>query len=358
MRAGGAESVAPPVRVLVADDSAFMRTALTRMIESDPSLTVVGQAHDGAQALEMIAQLNPDVVTLDIEMPRLDGLGVLRRLMEENPKPVIMVSSLSQEGAESTLQAFDLGAFECIPKQLSYASLDIIKIREHLVEKIKAAAKYKPRRVKPAPKLRRAVDPGTYRGLPAPDVICIGTSTGGPGALREIIAALPGNLGVGVLVVQHMPPGFTGPLANRLNTLGQLRVFEAVNEQPIEPGQVLIAPAGFQMHAYRRSASKCCVRVSREPNHTLHIPSVDVTMLSVAEVYGAHSCGVILTGMGSDGSKGMQSIFEKGGITIGQDEASSVVYGMPKVCAEMNVLRRVVPLNQMSDEIVLAARRA
>jgi len=353
-----AGSAMQPVRVLVADDSAFMRTALTRMIESDPDLKVVGQAHDGAQALEMAAALNPDVVTLDIEMPRLDGIGVLRRLMEENPKPVIMVSSLSREGAEVTLQAFDLGAFECIPKQLSYASLDIIKIREQLVEKIKAAAKFKPRRTKRPAKPARPVDPNTYRGLPAPEVICIGTSTGGPGALREIIGALPSDLGVGVLVVQHMPPGFTGPLANRLNTIGQVRVFEAVNEQSIEPGQVLIAPAGFQMHAYRRSPSKYSVRISREPNHTLHIPSVDVTMLSVAEVFGEHSCGVILTGMGSDGSKGMKAIFEQGGITIGQDESSCVVYGMPKVCAEMNVLRRVVPLAQMSEEIAQAARRS
>jgi len=352
----GAENALQPIRVLVADDSAFMRTALTRMIESDPYLKVVGQAQDGAQALEMAAALNPDVVTLDIEMPRLDGIGVLRRLMEENPKPVIMVSSLSKEGAEVTLQAFDLGAFECIPKQLSYASLDIIKIREQLVEKIKAAAKFKPRRAKRPPKAPRPVDPAAYLGLPTPEVICIGTSTGGPGALREIIATLPGNLGVGVLVVQHMPPGFTGPLANRLNSLGQVRVAEAANEMAIEPGQVLVAPAGFQMHAYRRGPSKCFVRVSREPNNTLHIPSVDVTMLSVAEVFGARSCGVILTGMGNDGAKGMRAIFEKGGITIGQDEASCVVYGMPKACAEMNVLRRVVPLHQVSDEIAQAVR--
>ncbi len=356
MHAGNSDSLPARVRVLVADDSAFMRTALTRMIESDPELHVVGQAQDGAQTLEMVAALNPDVITLDIEMPRLDGIGVLRRLMEENPKPVIMVSSLSREGAEVTLQAFDLGAFECIPKQLSYASLDIIKIRGQLVEKIKAAAKFKPRRAKRTPKPARPAAASPYKELPIPEVVCIGTSTGGPGALREIISTLPADLGVGVLVVQHMPPGFTGPLANRLNTIGKVKVLEAVNEQPIEPGHVLIAPAGFQMQAYKRSASQYSVRVSREPNHTLHIPSVDVTMLSVAETFGARSCGVILTGMGNDGSKGMRAIFEKGGITIGQDEASCVVYGMPKACADLNVLRRVVPLAHMSDEIALATR--
>lgn len=352
------ESAAQQIRVLVADDSAFMRTALTRMIESDPLLKVVGQAQNGIDALEQTAALNPDVITLDIEMPRLDGLGVLRRLMEENPKPVIMVSSLSQEGAEVTLQAFDLGAFECIPKQLSYASLDIIKIREQLVAKVKAAALYKPKRAKRSvAKPPAAADAAAFRGLPTPEVVCIGTSTGGPGALREIIAALPKDLPVGVLVVQHMPPGFTGPLAKRLDSISQVRVFEAVNEQPIEPGQVLIAPASFQMHVYRRSASKYSVRVSREPNNTLHIPSVDVTMLSVAEVFGAHSAGVILTGMGNDGVKGMRAIFEKGGITIGQDEASCVVYGMPKACAEVKVLRRVAPLASITGEIVQATRR-
>lgn len=347
------------MRVVVADDSAFMRTALTRMIESDPGLKVVGQAQNGVEALEMAAALNPDVITLDIEMPGLDGVAVLRRLMEENPKPVIMVSSLSQEGAEVTLQAFDLGAFECIPKQLSYASLDIVKIREQLVAKVKAAAHFKPRRAKrPEAKPRAAIEAAAFRGFPTPEVVALGTSTGGPGALREIISSLPKDLPVAVLVVQHMPPGFTGPLAKRLDSISQVRVFEAVNEQPVEPGQVLIAPAGFQMQVYKRSAGKYSVRVGREPNNTLHIPSVDVTMLSVAEVFGGRSMGVILTGMGNDGAKGMRAIYEMGGITIGQDEASSIVYGMPKVCAEANVLRRVAPLSNMADEIAQATRRA
>lgn len=352
------DPVTQPVRVLVADDSAFMRTALMRMIESDPALKVVGLATNGEEALELAASLNPDVITLDIEMPRLDGLAVLGRLMEENPKPVIMVSSLSQEGAEITLQALDMGAFDCIPKQLSYASLDIIKIREQLVAKVKAAALFKPRRAKaPAPKATPQIDEAAFRGLPAPEVVAIGTSTGGPGALREIITNLPKEMPVGVLVVQHMPPGFTGPLAHRLDTSSKVRVFEAVNEQAIEPGHVLIAPAGFQMHAYRASAGKYAVRISREPDHTLHIPSVDVTMLSVAEVFGARSCGVILTGMGSDGAQGMRAIYEKGGATIGQDEPSCVVYGMPRVCAEMKVLRRVAPLASIGSAIVQAVRR-
>jgi two-component system chemotaxis response regulator CheB len=357
MLSGSGDAAAIAIRVLVADDSAFMRTALTRMIESDPQLKVVGQAQNGEEALELTAALNPDVITLDIEMPRLDGIGVLRRIMEENPRPVIMVSSLSQEGAEVTLQAFDLGAFECIPKQLSYASLDIIKIRDQLVAKVKAAAGFKPRRVRRVIKPARPAEIAAYRGFPTPEVVAIGTSTGGPGALREIISNLPKDLPVGVLVVQHMPPGFTGPLAKRLDGCSQVRVAEAVDGQPIEPGQVLIAPAGYQMHAGRRSASQYAVRIKREPADTLHVPSVDVMMLSVAETFGAHSAGVILTGMGSDGAKGMRAIFEKGGITIGQDEASCVVYGMPKACADANVLRRVAPLGSVCDEIAQAVRR-
>lgn len=356
---GKSAAAASPIRVLVADDSAFMRTAITRMIESDPQLKVVGAAHNGVEALELAAALGPDVITLDIEMPRLDGLGVLRRLMEENPRPVIIVSLLSQAGAEATLQAFDLGAFDCIPKQLSYASLDIVKIRDHLVAQIKAAAVTRPRRrggkaeAQPAAPVAPA---RAYRGFARPNLVVMGTSTGGPGALSEIIPALPADLPVGVLVVQHMPPGFTGPLAKRLDSLSAITVREAADGHSIQPGEVLIAPAGFHMTLVREAFTKCVVRIGDEPSGTLHKPSVDVTMLSAAEVFGARAMGVILTGMGSDGARGIAAIHERGGITVGQDEATSVVYGMPRACAERNVLRRIVPLAAVSAEILAATR--
>ncbi len=357
---GKTAAAASPIRVLVADDSAFMRTAITRMIESDPQLKVVGAAQNGVETLELAAAIRPDVITLDIEMPRLDGLGVLRRLMEENPRPVIIVSSLSQEGAEATLQAFDLGAFDCIPKQLSYASLDIVKIRDHLVAQIKAAAVTRPRRRGGKAEAQPAQQPPAparaYRGFARPNLVVMGTSTGGPGALSEIIPALPADLPVGVLVVQHMPPGFTGPLAKRLDSMSAITVREAADGHSIQPGEVLIAPAGFHMTLVREAFTKCVVRIGDEPSGTLHKPSVDVTMLSAAEVFGARAMGVILTGMGSDGARGIAAIHERGGITVGQDEATSVVYGMPRACAERNVLRRIVPLGSVSAEILAAAR--
>jgi two-component system chemotaxis response regulator CheB len=347
-----------PIRVLVADDSAFMRTALTRMIESDTALKVVGTAQDGIELLHQAAKLNPDVITLDVEMPRLDGLGALRQLMESDPRPVIMVSSLTQEGAEATLEALELGAFDCIPKQLSYASLDIIRIREQLIAKLKAAARTRPqprsKGPKPAPPV--LTDASIYRALPAPAVIVIGTSTGGPKALSEVIPQLPADLPAGVLVVQHMPPGFTASLARRLHSASRVTVREATDDHAIEAGQVLIAPAGHQMTVVRQSASRFGVRIGSAPPNTLHVPSVDVTMLSAAQTCGALAMGVILTGMGSDGAQGMKAIFEKGGITVGQDEATCVVYGMPKSCAELNVLRRIVPLEQVAGEILLATR--
>ncbi len=356
---GAAVAAGSLIRVLVADDSAFMRTAITRMVESDPQLKVVGAATNGVEALEMAAALQPDVITLDIEMPRLDGLGVLQRLMEENPRPVIIVSSLSQEGAEATLQAFDLGAFDCIPKQLSYASLDIVKIRDLLVAQIKAASVSRPRRRRKGAPQAVAMPPAAgYRGCVRPDVIIIGTSTGGPGALREILPALPADLPVGVLVVQHMPPGFTGPLAKRLDSLSAIAVREASDGHILQPGEVLIAPAGFHMTVAWETAGKRVIHVGGEPSGTLHKPSVDITMLSAAEAFGARAMGVILTGMGSDGACGMAAIHEHGGITVGQDEASSIVYGMPRACAERGVLRRVVPLAAVSGEIVAAARHS
>ncbi len=345
-----------PVRVLVVDDSAFMRTAISRMIESDPQLKVVGTAQNGVEALELTTSLRPDVITLDIEMPRLDGLGVLRRIMEEDPRPVIIVSSLSQEGAQVTLEALDLGAFDCIPKQLSYASLDIVKIRDHLIAQVKAAAVSKPRRPRRIPTPATPEQRPGYRGCGKPEVVIIGTSTGGPGALREIIPALPADLPVGVLVVQHMPVGFTGPLAKRLDSLSQVRVHEAADGQTIQPGEVLIAPAGSHLTVQRVAAGRYAVAIGDEPSDTLHKPSVDVTMLSAAEHLGGRAMGIILTGMGSDGVNGMRAIYERGGITVGQDEATAVVYGMPRACAEQHILRRVVPLGAVSGEIVSAAR--
>jgi two-component system, chemotaxis family, protein-glutamate methylesterase/glutaminase len=341
------------IRVLVADDSAFMRTALTRMIESDPGMRVVGTAQTGEEALEKTASLQPDVVTLDVEMPKLNGLETLKRIMQDLPRPVIMVSSLTREGADTTLEALDCGAFDYLPKQSSYASLDIVKIREDLVAKIRAAAESR------RPRARRALRPATaefpaHSFQLAPTVVALGTSTGGPKALQEILPMFPGDLPVPVLVVQHMPVGFTGPFAKRLNNLCKVTVREAAGDEVLEPGNVYIAPAGHQMTVNRKSPSKVEIRLSNTPSNTPHIPSVDVMMHSVASVYRGLAMGVIMTGMGADGALGMEAIRNAGGLTVGQDEASCTVYGMPRACAEMGILRRVVGLEQIPAQVLQA----
>lgn len=348
-------SNARSIRVMVADDSAFMRTALTRMIQSDAALDVVGTAQNGLDALEKIPALQPDVITLDIEMPQLNGLETLKRIMRDYPRPVIMISSLTQHGAETTFEALDAGAFDYIPKQLSYASLDIVKIRDDLVAKIKAAAGSRiphppcraavPEQVAAAPRVR--VAPNII-----PAVVSIGTSTGGPKALQEILPKLPPDLPVGVLIVQHMPVGFTGPFARRLSNLCRIKVREASPDELVEPGVVYIAPAGSHMTVVRRSQAKVAIQIAKTPENTLHTPSVDVMMLSVAEVYRALSMGVIMTGMGADGALGMKAISNEGGFTLGQDEATCTVYGMPRSCAQMGTLRRVVPLNKIPEQIM------
>lgn len=349
-----------PIGVMVVDDSAFMRTALSRMIESDPGLKVVGCASDGHQALEMLPELNPEVVTMDIEMPRTNGLEALKHVMATRPRPVIMVSSLTQEGALMTFEALEHGAFDYIPKQLSYVSLDIVKIREDLIEKIKAAAasgSTKQRSCSASRNEARVAQPHRAEGhVPRPSIICLGSSTGGPKALQQILPLLPPDLPTGMLIVQHMPPGFTGPFANRLNGLCRIRVKEAEQDDWVEPGLVLIAPAGWHMTVYRRTHSRYAVRLAKTPVGKLHTPSVDVLMLSAAEALQALSMGVILTGMGNDGEAGMKAIHAAGGFTVGQDEATCTVYGMPRACALAGVLKRVVPLMQIPDEITHACR--
>jgi two-component system, chemotaxis family, protein-glutamate methylesterase/glutaminase len=342
-----------PVKVLIADDSAFMRTALSRMIESDRCLRVVGTAQTGLEAIEKIRTLQPDVVTLDIDMPGLNGIETLKRVMAESPRPVIMVSSLTQAGAESTVEALGLGAFDYIPKQLNYISLDIIKVQDELVTKIKAAARSRHRgpTPKPRPVQPAAVTPAAIPG--APTIVAIGTSTGGPKALQEILPALPANLPAALLVVQHMPIGFTGPFAKRLNTLCHLTVHEAEAGMPVQPGHVYLAAAGKHMTVHR-SASEVVLLAPATPSNVLHMPSVDVMMLSVAEVFESLAMGIIMTGMGADGSLGMEAIFRKGGLTLGQDEATCAVYGMPRSCAELGILRRVVPLPDIPRQILFA----
>jgi two-component system, chemotaxis family, protein-glutamate methylesterase/glutaminase len=347
-----------PVRVLVVDDSAFMRTALSRMIASESGFEVVGTACEGSEALAKIPSLNPDVVTLDVQMPGLDGLQTLRRIMSQFPRPVIMVSSVTERDANATFTALGAGAFDYIPKQMSANSLDIHHIREDLITKIRAAAQSRnpgaPGALKKPP---RSSSSEFADVLPtSPTVVALGASTGGPKALQEILPLLPRDLSVPILIVQHMPVGFTGPFSQRLNSLCSVEVREAVHDEYILPGVVYIAPAGIHMTVQRFSDSRAIITLDRHPEKHLHIPSVDVMMKSVAKNFGNLAMGIILTGMGADGAEGMNAIRQQGGFTVGQDEATCTVYGMPRACAELGALARVVPLLQIPDQIVKATR--
>jgi two-component system chemotaxis response regulator CheB len=354
------QTAKPQIRVLIADDSAFMRSAIARIIASDPDICAVGTASTGLEALERIPALDPDVITLDVQMPELDGLQTLRRIMAEFPRPVIMVSSLTLEGAETTFDALAAGAFDYVPKQLSSTSLSILHLQNDLIAKIKAAAESRRSReaVTHFRKPSRAIEvpvPIREGSFPTPAIVAIGTSTGGPQALQEILPVLPADMGVPILVVQHMPVGFTAPFARRLDNLCAVSVCEAAHGDAVQAGVVYIAPAGMHL-TVERSGSRTVICVSDKPENQVHVPSVDVMMQSVAIAFGSLAMGIIMTGMGSDGAQGMSAIHREGGLTVGQDEPSCTVYSMPRACAEMRILDRVVPLSEIPHEIVQATR--
>lgn len=357
----------PPIRVLVVDDSAFMRKVIANMLASDPRINVAGTARNGEEALACVRDLKPDVMTLDIEMPGMNGIEVLRRVMEETPLPVIMVSSLTEDGARETLTALDLGAVDYIPKQLHDSAVNIIGIQQELIDKVMAAQKVGSklaRLLHPHPGCASDEDgpragagksrlpPCSYSARIARGgkVVAIGCSTGGPRALQEILPLFPKDFPAAIMVVQHMPKFFTGPFAQRLGQLSQIEVREAVNGDVPAPGLALIAPGGVHMRVARRNALEVGIALSPEPP-TLHVPSVDVMMTSVAEVFSGRAVGVILTGMGHDGQEGMKAIKAGNGRTIAQDEATSVVYGMPKAVVDSGLADKVVPLEKIAGEI-------
>ena len=349
------------IKVLVVDDSAFMRKALTSMLQEDPEIKVIGTARDGVEAIQMIQDLKPDIVTMDVEMPRMDGITALREIMQKCPVPVIMVSSLTTEGAKVTLEALEVGAVDFIPKNLAELSVNIVKIKGMLIEKIKTIGKrgiIKRRPIaKPAetkietpkveiPKVRVT----TERKV---GIVSIGTSTGGPKALQEIIPKLPKDFPVPIVIAQHMPPNFTKPFAERLDQLSQLSVKEAEEGETIKPGIVYIAPGRGHMRLKRRGI-ETLVNISEDKEEFIYRPSVDALMLSVADCFPGRSLGVILTGMGNDGAKGCKKIKESGGRVFAQNEESCVVYGMPRAVIEAGIADKVVSLEEMAGEIINA----
>ena len=335
------------IRVLVVDDSAFVRKAIERMLGTVDDIEVVGFAADGEEGLAKARELRPDVVTLDVKMPRLGGLETLERLMAEQPVPVLLMSTLTQEGAEITLRGLELGAMDFVDKS-SVQPMSMLSLADELVAKIRALGGARVR-ARPRAALSQA---GPALAAPAQCVV-IAASTGGPSALQALIAGLPAGFPAAVLVVQHIPRGFTKSLAERIDARSAIPVREAVDGDAVEPGRVLIAPAGIHARLARRPGG-VEITLDEEPRDTLHRPSADVLMASAAEVYGPLVVGVVLTGMGADGTEGLRAIREGGGLTLAESEETCVIYGMPKAAIEAGVVHRAAPLDRLAGEIVAA----
>jgi two-component system chemotaxis response regulator CheB len=344
----------PPVRVLIVDDSAFMRFTLGKRLSETEGLIVVGSAHDGQEALALIPRLDPDVITLDVEMPHKNGLTTLGEIMATTPRPVIMLSSLTTEGARETIQALTLGAVDFISKPSAKANIDLIL--DELVAKIRRAARAQvyrmasARRTEPAAAANRLKVTRSMRSRDK--VVVIGTSTGGPRALNTVISQLPADLPASFLIVQHMPAGFTRSLAERLDSVSSLSVKEATPGDLLETGRGLLAPGGFHMLVNAGGQ----VEVNQNPAVHGVRPAVDVTMASVARHFGCVAVGVVLTGMGSDGTNGSALIHSAGGHIIAEAESTSVVWGMPRSVVEAGVTDEVVPLHEVAAAIVRAVR--
>ncbi|MBO6291196.1 MAG: chemotaxis response regulator protein-glutamate methylesterase [Selenomonas sp.] len=397
------------IRVLIADDSAFMRKVLSDMFASQPDFEVAGTARNGQETVERVRELSPDLVTLDVNMPVMDGLEALDIIMKEHPIPVVMLSSLTQKGTEQTVKALALGAVDFISKAGgSISSID--GITGEILEKCRAAAKaharkttlapppkpasagppvmkriqlplrqgYKPQESArppepaapahtfakrnnpllkrnanpPAPPNRPSALPMTDMGRGAEKLVVIGTSTGGPQALQNVITRLPGNLPCGVVIVQHMPAGFTKALADRLNTISEIAVKEAEDGDSIRPGQVYIAPGNY--HLRIRNGTQ--IVLGQDPPVGNHRPAVNVMFSSVASL-GRKLVAVIMTGMGCDGCEGMREIKEAGGYSIAQDEPTCVVYGMPKAVVDAGLADEIKPVQNIAQAIVEAVKR-
>ncbi len=344
------------IKVLIVDDSAFMRNALANMLATDPEIKVIGAARDGVEAVDKTLELKPDLVTMDVEMPRMDGIEALRLIMDKCPVPVIMVSSLTTEGAKATLDALDYGAVDFIPKNLSELSLNIVKIKAMLIEKVKQIARkgLVKRRMDasqmPIAPRAEALSTGDRRT----GIVAIGASTGGPRALQDILPRLPKDFPVPVVIAQHMPQTFTGLFAERMNNMSEIAIKEAVSGEPLKAGVVYIAPGGGHMQVVRKRGIEPVLDIVENRDDFIYRPSVDHLMLSVAEAYPGRSLGVILTGMGADGLRGIRAMKEGGGRVFAQSEETCVVYGMPRVVVEADLADKVLSVDELAGEIMNA----
>lgn len=338
------------IRVMVVDDSMFMRRMISDLLSRDAELEVVGTARNGQEGLELAHQLKPDVITLDVEMPVMDGVTMLQKLMQEQPTPVLMLSSLTTEGAEVTLRCLDLGAVDFVTKPSGSISMDIYKISSQIIEKVKAVARA---RIAVAPVSAHPVvatpPPGSLNRRSTKDapLVVIGASTGGPRALHTVMSGLPAGLHAQFLIVQHMPEGFTRSLAERLDRSSAFTVREAQGGETLQPGIAYLAQGG--RHLKVEHGGKL-VLTQDPPVHGVR-PAVDVTLLSIAQNYQGAVVVAILTGMGADGAAGLRTLHAKGAYTIAEDESTCVVFGMPRAAIQTGCVKRVVPLHRIAEAI-------
>ena len=343
------------IRVLCVDDSALVRSLMVEIINSHEDMEVVAVAPDPIVARDLIKQYNPDVLTLDVEMPRMDGLDFLERLMRLRPMPVVMVSSLTERNSDITLRALELGAVDFVTKPRLGLRDGLIEYSDIIAEKIRAAAMSRPRR-----RVAQADQPATSRRVltrgfsTTEKLIMIGASTGGTEAIRQVLEPLPAN-SPAIMITQHMPAGFTRSFVQRLDALCQVQVHEAEHGQRVLPGHVYLAPGGIAHMKLARSGANYVVELEDSEPVNRHRPSVDILFNSAAEIAGKNAIGVILTGMGKDGAQGMLAMKKAGAMTFAQDEASCVVFGMPREALAIGAAEHAVPLSEMSERILASA---
>ncbi len=341
------------IRVLVVDDSALVRKLLRDILSSDPELEVIGTASNGIEAIRAVSELRPDVVTMDIHMPEMDGITALEFIMRKNPVPVVVLSALAQKGAAPTLRALELGAVDFVTKPSHFPS-SVREVKEEVIFKVKTAAKAKVSLLVSRRSRESSLDrkPSRPQGKGAKKLVVIGASAGGPRALAEIMPLFPQDFPASIVIVQHMPAQFTRPFADRLNSAARLPVSEAEDEDLLEPGRVLVAPGGRETIVVREPSGRGRVQVMDSVARVGATPHIDTTMITAAEAFGGDVIGVLMTGMGSDGVAGMEKIKKKRGITIAQDEETCLVFGMPRMAIKRGVVDFVVSLERIPETIM------
>ncbi|MCH1623764.1 protein-glutamate methylesterase/protein-glutamine glutaminase [Ferdinandcohnia quinoae] len=348
------------INVLIVDDSAFMRKLISDFLTEDPRIEVIGTARNGVDALEKVKKLQPDVVTMDVEMPMMSGIEALKKIMETMPLPIVMLSSTTKEGAENTIFAMQYGAVDFIQKPSGPISIDLHNIKEEIVTKVVQASKANIKSLKISIKMEKIpTKTDNYSKIELrtttnnlKKLLCIGTSTGGPRALQQVLTKFPSDYPAPILIVQHMPPGFTKSLANRLDTLCNIHVKEAEDGELIKIGTAYIAPGGYHLKV-KKIGTTLAVQLDKNDIRNGHRPSVDVMFESVSELNDYEKIAVIMTGMGSDGSIGLKRLKETGQvISVAESKETSVVFGMPKAAIETNLVDKVVSLDKIAETIL------